>query len=158
MPAIRMLLREYAASLPVDLAYQDFEDELRALPGAYAPPGGQLLIAHMVHVDAHEVAGMGAFRAAANGDCEMKRLFVRSAARGFGLGGALVRRLMTDAAARGYRRMVLDTLPTMLDAQRLYVALGFCDVAAYYESPVSGTRFMAVDLTDPATSDGDAAS
>ena len=142
LPAIREMLHEYADWLKVDLCFQNFDAEVAGLPGDYAPPSGALLIAR---IDGHP-AGMVALRRKDQGRCEMKRLFVRPEARGVRLGRRLADRIISEARARGYREMVLDTLPVMQDAQRLYVALGFRDTEPYYQSPIGGTRFMALTL------------
>jgi ribosomal protein S18 acetylase RimI-like enzyme len=136
---IRQLLREYADWLAVDLSFQDFTREVQGLPGEYAPPGGDLYLAR-VHA---EVVGMVAFRPRADGSAEMKRLYVRDAARGSGVGRRLVETVLAAARERGYHTMVLDTLPVMQSAQRMYEHFGFRDVPPYYESPIAGTRFMA---------------
>ncbi len=137
---VRELLRSYARSLPVDLAYQDFERELATLPGPYAPPGGVLILAR-----GHE-RGLGcvALRALpAPGCCEMKRLFVAGHARGLGLGRALVDTVMAEARIRGYTAMHLDTLPAMSAAIRLYEQAGFTRTAPYYSPTPAGTVFMS---------------
>jgi ribosomal protein S18 acetylase RimI-like enzyme len=138
LPTVRTLLDEYAAWLGIDLSYQSFDREYRELPGEYAPPAGALLIA----LSHEEPAGMVALRGRGAGRCEMKRLWVRPSARGLGVGRALVDRVLVEARERGYREIVLDTLPVMGDAQRLYERAGFHDVEPYYDSPVPGTRFM----------------
>ena len=142
LPAIREMLHEYADWLKVDLCFQGFDAEVAGLPGDYAPPSGALLIARIEG----RPAGMVALRRKDDGRCEMKRLFVREAARGLRLGRALAERIILEARTRGYREIVLDTLPVMQDAQRLYVALGFRDIEAYYASPIAGTRFMGLRL------------
>jgi ribosomal protein S18 acetylase RimI-like enzyme len=142
LAAIREMLHEYADWLKVDLCFQNFDAEVAGLPGDYAPPSGALLIAR---IDG-QPAGMVALRRKDQDRCEMKRLFVRQAARGMRLGRALAERIILEARTRGYREMVLDTLPVMQDAQRLYVALGFRDIEPYYQSPITGTRFMALPL------------
>jgi ribosomal protein S18 acetylase RimI-like enzyme len=143
LPDIRAMLEEYAAWLAIDLSFQDFAREMRGLPGDYAPPGGDLYIAR-IGVDP---AGMVAFRACRPGVAEMKRLFVRPSARGQGLGRTLVSYVINAARQAGYRRMILDTLPVMRDAQRMYEQFGFRDIEPYYDSPIAGTRYMALDLT-----------
>jgi ribosomal protein S18 acetylase RimI-like enzyme len=138
------LFRAYAAALSVDLAYQDFEGELAALPGKYAPPAGALLLARGA-----EGAPLGcvAMRAMEPGDCcEMKRLYVSPDARGMGLGKALVEAVIEAARRAGYRELRLDTLPEMADAQALYARLGFGRIAPYYDTPVAGTVFMGCAL------------
>jgi len=144
LAAIRDLFRAYAASLPVDLSYQGFEEELAGLPGTYAPPSGGLLLARAA--DGAPLAS-GAFRAMkADEGCEMKRVYVTPAARGLGLGLAMVEALFDAARAAGHRRMVLDTLPSMLEAHRLYAKRGFKPIAPYYDTPIEGTVFLGRDL------------
>lgn len=141
--AIRVLFREYAASIEVDLGYQGFEEELAGLPGKYAPPKGTLLIARR----GDEALGCVALRPLDNGgNCEMKRLYLRPAARGTGAGRALVERIVTEAMVRGYREMVLDALPSFAAAQALYRRVGFVDMPPYYDTPIAGTVFMRLAL------------
>ncbi|WP_298960430.1 GNAT family N-acetyltransferase [uncultured Methylobacterium sp.] len=142
------LFRAYAASLSVDLGYQGFEAEVAGLPGAYAPPGGALLLAR----DAAGTAlGCVALRPLAPPDvCEMKRLYLAPAARGRGLGRRLVAAVLAEARRLGYREMRLDTLPDMAGAIALYARAGFRPTAPYYPTPVSGTLFLARTLDEPA--------
>lgn len=139
--AVARLFREYAASLPVDLGYQDFEAELAGLPGKYAPPTGALLIAQDGQGRALACVALRALGDA--GRCEMKRLYVAPPGRGLGLGRAMAEAICAEAARLGYREICLDTLPTMADAQALYARMGFVDIAPYYDTPVAGTRFLA---------------
>jgi ribosomal protein S18 acetylase RimI-like enzyme len=136
---IRAMLQEYAAWLAIDLSFQDFTRELHDLPGEYAPPGGDLYVARLQGA----VVGMVAFRSRGDGRAEMKRLYVRNSARGSGVGHRLVETVLAAARERGHHTMVLDTLPVMQSAQRMYEQFGFRDVPPYYESPIAGTRFMA---------------
>ena len=135
---VRTLLREYAAALPVDLDFQDFEAEVATLPGKYARPQGRLLLAR----NDDRVLGCIGMRPLNATDCEMKRLYVRPDARGLQLGRQLVERLCEEAREAGYTRMFLDTLPTMETAQRLYAQLGFEETEAYVFNPVAGTKYM----------------
>ena len=143
LAAIRGLFEAYAASLSVDLCFQNFPAELDGLPGAYRPPGGALLLAR----DGDGVAiGCAAMRSIGSGLAEMKRLYVAPRGRGRGLGRALAERVIAEAAARGYRELRLDTLPEMAEAHALYAALGFRPIDPYYASPIAGTAFLALDL------------
>jgi ribosomal protein S18 acetylase RimI-like enzyme len=139
---VRGLFLEYQSQLGIDLSYQQFDEEVSSLPGDYAPPRGRLLLAW--HDDAP--VGCVGLREIPDGAAEMKRLFVRPSGRGLGVGHALVARLLEEAREAGYDRVVLDTLPSMQSAQRLYEQFGFRDIAAYRESPVPGTRFLSVTL------------
>jgi len=141
---IKRLFRAYAESLPIDLAYQGFEEELAALPGKYAPPAGALLIAR--GADGGAVGCVALRPIAGEAVCEMKRLYVVPEARGGGLGGALIAAVVETARAAGYREMRLDTLPTMAAAQAMYARAGFREIAPYYPTPVEGTIFLALSL------------
>jgi len=147
--ATRDILREYAASLQIDLCFQNFEDELATLPGEYASPGGLLLLAL---VDG-AVAACGAFRGLTDVDyanaCEMKRLYVRRAFRRFGLGRMLAQSLMTAAVEAGYSVMLLDTLDDMEAARELYTSLGFEDIPPYYYNPIAGAHYLKAELAEP---------
>lgn len=135
---IRALFREYAAFLGEDLAFQHYEEELASLPGCYKPPDGRLFLAC---VDGTP-AGCGAFRRHNEDTCEMKRLFVRPGFRGLSLGRSLSERLIAEARAAGYRRMVLDTLESLRSATALYASLGFTEISPYYENPMDGALYF----------------
>jgi GNAT superfamily N-acetyltransferase len=142
----RAILREYARSLDVDLCFQNFEAELAALPGEYAGPSGQFLLAYV----GDALAGCGGLRALDDGEhadaCEMKRLYVRPAFRRFGLGRLLAQVLLDEARRSGYRAMLLDTLDDMEAARELYASLGFVEVAPYYYNPLPGAHYLKADL------------
>jgi GNAT superfamily N-acetyltransferase len=144
LAATAALFRGYAASLPVDLAYQDFSAELATLPGKYAPPAGELLIAR--DVDGAPLGCVGLRPLSDAGCCEMKRLFLLPAARGMGLGRALSEAVIAYARRHGYRELRLDTLPTMAAAIGLYEQLGFVPIEPYYAPTPAGTIFMALRL------------
>lgn len=142
--AARTLFSEYAQGLGVDLAFQDFATELQTLPGKYAPPAGELLLARAAD---GAVLGCVALRPLEGaGICEMKRLYVRPEGRRRGLGGALVAAILTEAEARSYREIRLDTLPEMAAALALYRRFGFREIAAYYHNPVAGTVYLSLPL------------
>lgn len=142
----RLILRDYAQSLAVDLCFQNFEQELASLPGEYAGPQGLMLLAL---VDG-QVAGCGGFRPLADVDyanaCEMKRLYVRPAFRRFGLGRSLAQALIERASGAGYSCMLLDTLDDMEAARGLYESLGFVDIPPYYYNPIAGAHYLKVEL------------
>jgi ribosomal protein S18 acetylase RimI-like enzyme len=146
LAAVAALFEGYAASLPVDLGYQDFAAELAGLPGKYAPPAGALLLAHD---ETGRPLGCVALRPRGEDRCEMKRLFLDPAARRTGLGRALALAVIAEARSRGYRELVLDTLPSMAAAIALYEALGFRRIAPYYAPTPEGTIFLSLALDRP---------
>lgn len=139
----RGIFREYEAWLGLDLCFQNFEKELAELPGAYAPPTGRLLLAF----ENDELAGCVALRKVSDGVCEMKRLFLRPQFHGNGRGRELAETIIAEARSAGYSRMRLDTLPEQMGkAIALYRSLGFKEIEAYYNNPVSGALFMELVL------------
>jgi putative acetyltransferase len=138
----RRLFEEYALSLGIDLSFQGFAEELAGLPGGYAPPTGCLLLA----IEDGEAQGCVGVRSLGGESCELKRLYVRPAHRGEGVGRALAEAAIAEARRSGYRRMLLDTLPGMDRAQALYRALGFGETAPYRENPVPGAAFFFLEL------------
>jgi putative acetyltransferase len=139
---VRSLFREYAEWIAVDLSFQGFSEELTSLPGEYVAPHGTLLLCAAEGV----AAGCIGVRKWHTDTCEMKRLYVRPRFRGSGCGRFLAQRAIDWAIGRGYARMLLDTLPSMTSAQRLYERLGFRDISPYRLNPVPGARFMALEL------------
>ena len=139
---VRQFFRTYAGWLGVDLDFQNFAAEMETLPGAYAAPSGRLFFAEL---DGRP-AGCVGIRAATEGVCEMKRLYVEPECRGTGVGRELALAGIKAAKAMGYRKIMLDTLPAMRIAVKLYRELGFKEAPAYYPTPVEGTMFLALDL------------
>lgn len=142
----RTLFLEYAASLKHDLCFQGFDSELSDLPGDYAGPRGSLLLAHW---DGQWV-GCCALRPLDSSDyanaCEMKRLYVRSAFRGLGIGRGLAEAILDLARQADYSCVLLDTLDDMESARAMYVDLGFEEIAPYYHNPIAGAHYLRVEL------------
>lgn len=143
---LRALLTEYARSLNIDLCFQNFEAELTALPGDYAPPRGTLMLARA----RNELVGCCALRPLDTVDypnaCEMKRLYVRPALRGSGIGRRLAEAVMEAAQQAGYATMLLDTLSEMETARAMYQDLGFTEVPPYYYNPIEGAHYLMARL------------
>lgn len=164
--AARAVFSEYAAALGIDLGFQDFDVELNGLPGDYAEPRGALLLAlvdatHPVAADAGlplqladgrltQIAGCCALRPLDTADypnaSEMKRLYVRPAFRGLGLGRRLAESILDAARGAGYGCVLLDTLDDMASARTLYEELGFIEVPPYYHNPIAGSHYLKVEL------------
>lgn len=145
------LFREYAATLGVNLDFQNFEAEVAGLPGRYAPPNGCLLLAILDEPQGASPAGRPsagcvALRRMDATTCEMKRLYVRPSSRGRGLGRKLAGAVIDAAREISYQSMRLDTLPQMSEAQALYRSLGFQEIAPYCFNPVAGSRFLELKL------------
>ena len=139
----RELFLEYAKSLGFSLCFQNFDEELATLPGHYALPKGRLLLAEFEG----QPAGCVALRELEEDICEMKRLYLRSAFRGKGLGRAIAEHLIAEARQIGYRLMRLDTVePVMGDAVAMYRRLGFREIPAYRKNPMAGTLYMELNL------------
>jgi putative acetyltransferase len=140
---VRELFLEYAESLGFSLCFQSFDQELAGLPGDYAPPDGRLLLMEYEG----QPAGCVALHKLEADICEMKRLYVRRAFRGKGLGRTLAERVLNEAHAIGYHRLRLDTVePVMKNAVAMYRLLGFREIAPYRANPIAGALYMELDL------------
>jgi predicted N-acetyltransferase YhbS len=148
----RALFEEYATSIGVDLSFQGFGEELRTLPGKYTPPAGGIFLAI---VDDRPVGCVALRPLEPPGIAELKRMFVRTSARGHGIGLALARMAIDRAREAGYTRIRLDTLDTMMDAQRLYHGLGFTDIEPYTFNPIPGATYMEMALEERPGKSGD---
>jgi GNAT superfamily N-acetyltransferase len=144
----RALFQEYAAWLTVDLCFQGFAEELATLPGAYAPPRGMLMLAGPpdAAIGCIALRPLDADESPLGATAEVKRLYVRPAARGTGLGRRLVQTVIDGARAIGYGELKLDTLDRMAEARSLYAKLGFHECAPYYHNPIAGAVYMAMVL------------
>ncbi len=146
LASVRALFSEYAASLDIDLCFQNFDTELMALPGDYAAPGGALFIAS----SGNDMVGCCAMRPLETTDypnaCEMKRLYVRPGLRGNGLGRRLAEAVIEAAQQAGYTHMLLDTLSEMETARAMYQELGFAEVPPYYYNPIAGAHYLMARL------------
>ncbi|SHF49959.1 Ribosomal protein S18 acetylase RimI [Lampropedia hyalina DSM 16112] len=146
MDDARLLFEEYAQSLELDLAFQNFEHELDTLPGDYAEPSGVIYLARIDGLLAGCCALRPLFNTHYSNACEMKRLYVRKAFRGFGLGRQLSEAIVEFAHIAGYSCILLDTLNEMETARALYEELGFAEVEPYYFNPYPGARYLKADL------------
>jgi ribosomal protein S18 acetylase RimI-like enzyme len=138
----RELFQQYADSLGFDLEFQDFSNELAALPGDYAPPQGCILLAQR----SEEIVGCVALRPLVNKICEMKRLYVLAGYRGRKIGRALAQAIIDAARKRGYERMRLDTIESMQEAKTLYLSLGFQPIKPYRYNPLDNPTYFELDL------------
>ena len=151
--SIKRLFSAYAASLKIDLSFQNFSAELDSLPGLYALPTGALFLAVSLDNEAIGCVGLRPLtrkstpKVSDGGDeheperriCEMKRLYCTPASRGLGVGRALVEEVIKEAEKLGYEEMRLDTLSSMSGARKLYAEFGFSEIEAYYQTPLLDT-------------------
>ena len=145
------LFTAYSSSLGIDLSFQDFATEMQNMPGKYAPPKGELLLAQD---ESGTPLGCNALRPlVVEGCCEMKRLYTVPSARGLGVGKALAHAIIKISRSLGYHEMRLDTLPSMAGAISLYKSLGFVEISPYYETPISDTIFLSLRLQEVKGSD-----
>jgi GNAT superfamily N-acetyltransferase len=138
----KILISEYAASLGVDLCFQNFDEEMAMFPSEYSPPGGALFLA----LHQNDSVGCVALRRISDEFCEMKRLYVRADYRGRGLGKLLAESVIERARRIGYKAIRLDTLPSMKEAISMYAKMGFKPIVAYRPNPVPGTMYLELRL------------
>ena|SRR5687767_9216169 len=136
LAAVRELFAEYAAGVAEPVCFAGFERELAGLPGDYAPPAGRLLLA----LERDGAAGCVGLRRLDASSAEIKRLYIRAAFRGHGLGRRLAQAAVDAARTAGYARVVLDTLPKMREALLLYQRMGFVETSPYLAQPTPGAR------------------
>lgn len=142
------LMTEYVQWLDLDLSFQGWSKEVASMPGKYAPPTGELLLAKS---EGGDNLGCVALRPFSGTICEMKRLWVRDTAKGLGVGKGLVTAVINAAKKLGYQAIRLDTLPRMTAALKMYASFGFVEIEPYYTTPLPGTHFLELDLnTSPA--------
>ena len=142
LAAVRELFAEYAAGVAEPVCFAGFERELAGLPGEYAPPAGRLLLA----LHDGSAAGCAGLRRIDASSAEIKRLYLRPAYRGHGLGRVLAQAMIDAARATGYKRVVLDTLPKMREALTLYTSLDFVEIPPYLAQPTPGARCFELRL------------
>jgi GNAT superfamily N-acetyltransferase len=140
---VERLIRAYLAELPFEIDFQDLDRELAELPAEYGPPVGAAFLAIGPVGEAVGVVGVRRF---ADGDAELKRMFVAPAGRGTGAGTGLATAAVDAARELGYRRLLLDTVAWMTSAIGIYEALGFVDVPPYRHNPLPDARYFALDL------------
>ena len=139
---VREIFVEYANFLQVDLCFQNFEKELQTLDQVYFPPLGCIILAK----DEKKVVGCIALKPIGEDICEMKRLYVKPAARGKALGKQLVEELIHFAKEAGYKTMKLDTITSLKDAIKLYRSKGFIETDAYVYNPLPEVLYLQLSL------------
>ncbi len=132
------LFNEYANSLNISLAFQNFTEELTIIESMYGSPIGCLLLVY----DNDEAIACAAYRKIEDGICELKRMYIKPSYRGMKIGKTLLEMLCARAFKNGYTKMRLDTLDTMMPAIGLYKKKGFYTIPAYYHNPNEGVVYM----------------
>ena len=138
----RQLVDDYVASLNLDLSFQNIAHELDNFSSEYGPPKGVFLLA----AETGRCIGCVGLRAFDESAGEIKRLYVSPLVRGRGVGRLLAEGIIREARQLGYARLLLDTLPSMSQAQSLYISLGFSRIEPYRYNPVPGTTFFELSL------------
>lgn len=140
--AAKNLILDYVAWLGMDLSFQNVNAELADLPAMYAEPTGGLLL---VTVNG-QYAGVAGIRKFADGECELKRMFVRAEYRNLGLGHRLMTEALALAKHLGYETVKLDTADFIQAAIRLYRANGFVEIPPYRFNPHEQARYFELKL------------
>lgn len=138
----RLLVEEYARFLGIDLEFQGFSRELTDLPGMYGPPKGAMLLVH----DGGAFVGCVGLRPLLDGCGEMKRMYLRPAHQGKGLGRMLMEAFLIKARSLGYKTIRLDTIPALGRALGLYRKFGFVEIPPYRHNPAADAIFMELKL------------
>ena len=142
LETVRILWREYWASVGLSADFQNFSEELDSLPGPYSTPSGRLLLAKIKH----EPAGTIAMRGLDERSCEVKRLYVRPHYRGKGLATALLENLLKRAKEAGHTEIYCDTLKSMTAALNMYKQRGFIEVGPYSLNPTPDAIYLRLSL------------
>ncbi|MBX2869425.1 MAG: GNAT family N-acetyltransferase [Acidiferrobacterales bacterium] len=143
MATVRTLFEAYQKDLGIELCFQGFQEELDGLPGKYAPPSGFVLLA----MQGDAAVGCVAVRAIDREQAELKRLFVKPGLQGYGVGQRLFDSAMKKTEELGYQAILLDTLPQMTTAQRMYLKKGFVEIDAYVHNPIEGVQYFKYRFT-----------
>ncbi|MBK7650745.1 MAG: GNAT family N-acetyltransferase [Flammeovirgaceae bacterium] len=136
------LFTEYVVQLGIDLSFQNFEEELASLSIMYSKPQGVLIIA----MENEKAVGCFGIRKLEDSIGELKRMYIREKARGFGYGKQLLQNAIETAAQLGYSKMRLDTLATMGSAIHLYKQVGFYEMEPYRFNPMEGAKYFEIEL------------
>ena len=142
VPVARALFEDYARELNIDLCFQGFQDELEALPGKYGPPRGALFVVK----DSGQPIACGALRPLDDDTCELKRIYIEPAHRGYGFGRQITQELLNIARTAGYKIAKLDTLRRLVPACNLYKSLGFVEIEPYNFNPEHDIVYLQLEL------------
>ena len=147
------MLREYAesSSNSDSLMSGTITKDLAGAIERYQPPLGCAVLALV----GDTVVACGALSPVSGhpGDGELKRMFVRPAYRGTGLGRRIAAHVIDRARALGYRRVVLSTYIASLEARNLYQSMGFRAIAPFKETTLKDLMFMGKELESRVMSD-----
>ena len=128
----RLLFKEYAEVLNIDLDFQQFDEELDGLKKMYAFPLGGIMLVK----EESEIIACVAIRKISETVGELKRMYTKPAHQNKGIGKILLEKALQLAKECNYAVVKLDTLNYMLPAIHLYEQAGFYEIAAYYQNPI----------------------